>query len=46
MNKFQPTYSLGNTPLDSNELDGLIPDYITTYEELNAIEQENIMEAI
>ena len=46
MNQFKSTYLPGNTPLDSNELNGLIPDYITTYEELNAVEQENIVEAM
>ncbi len=46
MNQFKPTHSHGNTPLDPNELRGLIPDYITTYEELNTIEQENIVEAM
>ena len=46
MNQFKPAHLSGNTPLDPNELNGLIPDYITTYEELNAIEQENILEAM
>ena len=36
----------GATPLDPNELDGLIPDYITTKRELNALERENILEAV
>jgi Fic-DOC domain mobile mystery protein B len=35
----------GATPLDPNELEGLIPDYITTQAELNALERENILEA-
>jgi Fic-DOC domain mobile mystery protein B len=36
----------GATPLDPNELDGLIPDYITTHGELNALEGANIIEAV
>jgi Fic-DOC domain mobile mystery protein B len=38
-------YPAGATPLDPNEADGLIPDYITTQAELNALERENITEA-
>ncbi|MCB0362545.1 MAG: mobile mystery protein B, partial [Bdellovibrionales bacterium] len=34
----------GATPLDSNELEGLIPRYISTRGELNILEQENILE--
>lgn len=36
----------GATPLDVDDLDGLIPVHITTREELNAWEQENILEAL
>ena len=35
----------GATPLDPNEMGGLIPDYITTQAELNALERDNILEA-
>lgn len=34
-----------NTPLSEEELEGLIPSYITFRHELNAVEQENILEA-
>ena len=40
------TYPSGSTPLDPDELNGLIPDYITTQGELNTLEKENIKEAI
>jgi len=33
------------TPLDPNEIDGLIPAYVTTQGELNEAEQRNILEA-
>ena len=42
---FSFDYPPGATPLDPNEVDGLIPDYITTQGELNALERENILEA-
>jgi len=42
---FPIDYPPGATPLDPNEVDGLIPDYITTQAELNALERENITEA-
>ena len=45
MSPFSIDYPPGATPLDPNELDGLIPDYITTQAELNALERENITEA-
>lgn len=45
MSQFIIDYPSGATPLDPNELDGLIPDYITTQGELNALERENILEA-
>jgi len=35
----------GATPLDPNELAGLIPRYLTTQAELNLLEQGNILEA-
>lgn len=38
-------YPEGATPLDSNETAGLIPTYISTQSELNALEQENILHA-
>ncbi len=39
-------YSEGATPLDPNEVEGLIPTHITKMEELNRWEQENINEAL
>lgn len=39
-------YPLGATPLDPEEIDGLKPVHITTREELNRWEQENIAEAM
>lgn len=39
-------YPKGSTPLDKNEINGLIPDYITTQEELNVLEKENIKSAV
>lgn len=45
MSPFPVDYPPGATPLDPNEADGLIPDYITTQAELNALERENITEA-
>jgi Fic-DOC domain mobile mystery protein B len=38
-------YPPGATPLDANESKGLIPTYISTQGELNALEQENILKA-
>ena len=35
----------GATPLDPNEIDGLIPSYIATQGQLNAAEQANIADA-
>lgn len=37
---------VGATPLDPDESEGLIPTHITTREELNRLEQENIVEAM
>jgi len=42
---FPLDYPDGATPLDPNEVEGLISDYITTQGELNALERENILEA-
>jgi Fic-DOC domain mobile mystery protein B len=42
---YQPEYLPGATPLDPNEVRGLIPTYISTQGELNALEQENILRA-
>jgi Fic-DOC domain mobile mystery protein B len=38
-------YPEGATPLDPDEIKGLIPSYISTQAELNAAEQANILEA-
>jgi len=38
-------YPIGSTPIDSDEFKGLIPKHITTQEELNAWESENILQA-
>lgn len=46
MSKIEFKYPKGATPLDINEINGLIPDYITTQGELNTIEKENIVKAI
>lgn len=45
MKKLNIEYPSGATPLDANEIDGLIPDFITTQGELNLLERENILEA-
>jgi hypothetical protein len=45
MSQLTINYAPGATPLDPNELDGLIPDYITTQGELNTLERENIVDA-
>lgn len=39
-------YIAGQTPLDLNEINGLIPDHITLLSELNELEQANITKAI
>lgn len=41
---FQMEYPPGATPLNPNEITGLIPTYISTQRELNAVEQANIIE--
>ena len=33
-------YPPGATPLDSNEIEGLIPEYISTQNELNIVEKK------
>jgi Fic-DOC domain mobile mystery protein B len=38
-------YPIGATPIDSDELKGLMPAHITTQEELNSWESENILKA-
>jgi Fic-DOC domain mobile mystery protein B len=43
--RFPIEYAPGSTPLDPDELLGLIPDYISTQGELNTLEQTNILEA-
>lgn len=40
---FKPHYPPGATPLDPDELAGLIPRFITTQGELNILEQENLL---
>ena len=46
MSKLKIEYPLGATPLDPNELGGLIPKYITNQGELNLHERNNIVEAV
>jgi Fic-DOC domain mobile mystery protein B len=41
----QISYPEGATPLDPNELDGLMPQHLTTQRQLNRWEQANILEA-
>lgn len=38
-------YPEGSTPLNPDELSGLIPDFISLQSELNALEQQNILSA-
>jgi hypothetical protein len=45
MSPLKIEYPQGATPLDPNEVSGLIPNYITTQGELNQLEKENILEA-
>ncbi len=42
MAKFKLSYPSGATPIDPDELRDLIPDYISTMDELNQLEQSNI----
>jgi len=43
VSQFEIKYPQGATPLDPNELAGLIPNYITNQGELNQLERENIL---
>lgn len=45
MRRFEIKYPIGATPLDPNELAGLVPNYITTQGELNQLERDNILTA-
>jgi len=38
--------ALGSTPLDPDEMEGLIPPYVQTQGELNLVEHANIQEAV
>ncbi len=38
-------YPFGATPLNPDEIEGLIPDHISTQNELNEFEQNNILQA-
>lgn len=41
----QLQYPIGATPLNPNEIEGLIPSHISTQGELNEAEQNNILKA-
>lgn len=41
----KPVHAPGATPLDPDDIAGLIPKIVTTQEELNLFESENILEA-
>lgn len=41
---FKMDYPPGSTPLNPNEVEGLIPTYISTQHELNAVEHDNIVQ--
>lgn len=45
MTKIDLKYPPGSTPLEVKELEGLIPQYITTQSELNELEHRNIQDA-
>lgn len=45
MSPVEIKYPAGATPLDPDEAAGLIPNYITTQGELNALEKDNILRA-
>ncbi len=45
MSKLEFRYPKGATPIDPNELSGLIPQSATTIAELNGLERDNILEA-
>lgn len=42
MSKLKIEYPTGSTPIDLDEVGDLIPDYLTTVQELNSVEQSNI----
>lgn len=42
MTRIEIHYPPGATPLDTNEIDGLIPTYISKQGELNALERISI----
>lgn len=46
MSPLELHYPSGATPLDPDELEDLIPDYITTRGELNELEHQNIQDAM
>jgi fido (protein-threonine AMPylation protein) len=46
MSSLHIEYPQGATPLEADELEALIPTYITTRGELNELEHQNIQEAI
>ena len=37
---YNPEYPFGSTPLDPDELGGLLPNYITTQSELNILDPD------
>jgi Fic-DOC domain mobile mystery protein B len=45
LSKFEIKYPVGATPLDPDELAGLVPTYISTQGDLNQLERENILAA-
>ena len=45
MTKFKISYPSGATTLDADEFQDLMPDYISTRDELNQVEQSNIADA-
>ncbi len=46
MAKFKIVTTSGATPIDPDDAQELIPDYIATMEELNQAEQSNIADAM
>ncbi len=46
MSKLILEYPTGATPLDPDEINGLIPSYVSSQGELNAAEQANILKAV
>lgn len=45
MSRIKIEYPIGATPLDPDEVVGLVPNYITNQSELNELERDNILEA-